>query len=304
MTGNSGDYYTHLHAHSFEDISLELRNMMRVSGRQVKTETWQGQDVSQRPDMVTTELLNVTVSLETMGREGLDRWRQEIKPNVPWADDHFLERVGGVPLNPPPSWAWWPWAGSAAKHRDAAAKFNHTYPERYWPKTAGKEIPSAYNTDGSHKHGGQMFAESVQFQTPHSGIRGEYGDLGDVVDLLESQPHTRQAYLPIFFPEDTGVGDGGRKPCTLGYQFIVRAGRLHCFYPMRSCDLIRHFADDVYLTVRLMIWMLEQLRGRNESFWSRIEPGTLTMHMTSLHIFENDRLTLQREFEERLARSL
>ena len=31
---------------------------------------------------------------------------------------------------------------------------------------------------------------------------------GDVIDLLEREPFTRQAYLPIWFPEDTGAFHG------------------------------------------------------------------------------------------------
>jgi len=254
-----------------------LRAAMLDQSTVVKTETWQGQDVRARPDAVTNELLNVTLCADLRRQEDLEAWRQEVKPNLPWADDHFLERVSGEPLNPPPSWAWWPWSGSASKHRDAAEKFNHTYPERYWPKLAG---------------GG-----------PHEGIRGQYGDLADVVNLLVQQPHSRQAYLPIFFPEDTGVGDGGRKPCTLGYQFIMRGGRLHVFYPMRSCDLMRHFADDFYLTVRLLLWMLVELRQRDAT-WNLVRPGTLTMHMTSLHVFANDMVQLKAERDAALLKAL
>ena len=149
--------------------------------------------------------------------------------------------------------------------------------EGYWPKFAGDEAAGL-----------------------HRGIRWEYGDLNDVIYLLMKEPDTRQAYLPIFFPEDTGVGDGGRKPCTLGYQFIVRDQRLHCYYPMRSCDLMRHYRDDEYLTVRLMLWVLDQCRRQSDiqpgpNVWDNIKPGTLTMHMTSLHCFVNDLRVFKQE---------
>jgi hypothetical protein len=279
----------HLDARTFPEAWSTLRVVMKGHGRPVTTETWQGVDVRQRPDAATYELLNVTLTLDLRGEGDVntqdpDVWRQEIRPNLPWADDHFAERVSGSPLNPPPSWAWWPWAGSAAKHRNNEEKFNHTYPERYWPKYAGERPGTLAARDGS------------TLQT-HYGIRSAYGDLDDLVTLLVQQPHTRQAYLPIFFPEDTGVGDGGRKPCTLGYQFILREGGLHCFYPMRSCDLVRHFRDDVYLTIRLMLWIIEQCRHSAygcvvSPVWETARLASLTMHMTSLHIFENDRRAL------------
>ena len=40
--------------------------------------------------------------------EDLPTLVDQIKPNLPWANDHFEERVGGLPLNPPPSNEWWP----------------------------------------------------------------------------------------------------------------------------------------------------------------------------------------------------
>ena len=271
-------------ARSFIVADAQLRAAMLEHGKDVHTESWQGIDIRERPDAVTTELLNVTLKVDLRNNRDLNHWRTECRPNLPWADDHFAERVSGEPLNPPPSWAWWPWNKSAAKHR-SAEKFNHTYPERFWPKFAGDD---------------PLRAHRVQ---PLRGIRWTYGDLEDVIKLLRKEPLTRQAYMPMFFPEDTGIGDGGRKPCTLGYQFIVRDNRLHCFYPMRSCDLMRHFRDDVYLAIRLMLWVIEQCsdaRGDTpkpvkHAFWQHVTPGSLTMHMTSLHCFVNDMIELRRE---------
>ncbi len=167
--------------------------------------------------------------------------------------------------------------GKSADKFRAQAKFNHTYPERFWPRFAGDD------------------PLRVLGQHALRGIRFEYGDLASVIALLRKEPLTRQAYLPIFFPEDTGIGDGGRKPCTLGYQFIMREGELHCYYPMRSTDLIRHLRDDIYLAVRLLLWVLAQCSV--DQAWSTVKPGSLTMHMTSLHCFVNDMRDLQKERE-------
>lgn len=275
-----------LETRTFGEAFARLKRAMVQQSKPVLAATWQGRDVRGRPDMVTHELLNVTISTPLFGLRSLNHWRAECEPNLPWADDHFEERVGRVPLNPPPSWAWWPWAGSAAKF-GGTTKFNHTYPERYWPKRAHLN------------HDDIMGIGSCNL----AGIQREYGDLDDVVTLLVKDPLTRQAYLPIFFPEDTGVSDGGRKPCTLGYQFILREGHLHTVYFMRSCDLIRHFRDDIYLTVRLLLWVLEQCGAQDEA-WADVRAGSLTMHLTSLHVFANDLLELRREQDALLSKAL
>ena len=119
-------------------------------------------------------------------------------------------------------------------------------------------------------------------------INHYYGDLWDLVELLAKEPHTRQAWIPLFYPEDTGISDGGRKMCSLGYQLIVRDGRLHMYYPLRSCDLIRHWRDDCYLAIRMMLWVLDRCREINPNLWKIVTLGTLSMHMTSLHVFEAD----------------
>lgn len=245
----------------------------------VRTERWQGVAAHQE----TRELLNADFSVDLGGDENLDRWRADILPNLPWADDHFLERVGGEPLNPGVQWANWPWGRSAANFKQQ--RFNHTYMERLWPKFARRtddgRLPVTLQ--------GHIRKFTASDARPKLGIAGPLGDLQDLVELLVEQPHTRQAWIPLFFPEDTGRGDGGRKPCTLGYQVIVRDGRMHMWYPLRSCDFVRHWRDDCYLAVRLLIWLLERCRER-DAWWGDVHPGTYSMHMTSLHVFKEDKL--------------
>ena len=224
---------------------------------------WQAQQVSD-PAMVTRELQNTIFELDIP--RTMQMLQQEVKPNLPWAEDHFQERVSGKPFNPPPSSDWWPYAQQGHKeHTDDTGMFSHTYPERFWPKHAGS-LGSLGNV----------------------GIRFDYGDLNDVVLQLQNSPYTRQAYLPVWFPEDTGSVQGQRVPCTLGYQFLVRDHKVHITYLIRSCDFVRHFPDDVYMAGRLLQWVTEQLDG--------FGVGSLTMWMGSFHIFEGDVPMLRRQY--------
>lgn len=244
--------------------------------RPTSTKTWQALDVTERPEMVPHELMNVSFEMEMI--EPLGVLQDVVKPNLPWAEDHIQERVSGIPHNPPPSNEWWPYARNGNAEFKADEMFSHTYPERFWPKHAG----------------------SWQFRggSDPQGIRYDYGDLGDVVDLLERDPYTRQAYLPVWFPEDTGAHHGERVPCTLGYQFFIREGHLSIVYYIRSCDFMRHFRDDVYMAIRLAHWVLNQLRHRSEKLqWLKL--GTLTMHIGSFHIFAGDIPILQAKSQGR-----
>lgn len=269
----------------FRTIFDDLTAAMLEDALIVHPDRWQGMDVSKRLDMRSYELLNVVVEHDLEEVEDFTIHAEDVEPNLPWADDHFLERVGGQPLNPGVQWANWPWAGSADRFRDKDKIFNHTYPERLWPKFAR-------TTPGGRFEDGSKLPEDGDHR-PRRGIGWMYGDLDDLVGLLVRDPLTRQAYIPLFFPEDTGYGDGGRKPCTLGYQLICREQKLHMYYPMRSCDLVRHFRDDVYLAIRLLLWTLDRCREADPD-WRNVVPGKLVMHMTSLHIFENDMIKLRK----------
>jgi thymidylate synthase len=235
--------------------SIAYANSIIQKAPLVKSGYWQGVNTLKHPEMATYEVLNFTFSVKDTDLK-ISELVNQIKPDLPWADDHFAERVSRKPLNPPPSEEWWPYAPKGNKQFKKNGIFSHTYPERYWPK--------GYN-----------------------GIRFPYGDLDDLINLLLNDPYTRQAYLPVWFPEDLGASIDERKPCTLGYHFIMRDNKLHIIYYIRSCDFYRHFRNDIYMTVRLQHWVLDELQNHN-SEWKIVVPGSFTMHITSLHMFIND----------------
>lgn len=240
-------------------------------GYTVKTERWQG--IEAPDDML--EVMNH--SFQMFIPETIEGLVEDIRPNLPWADDHFDERVSEIPLNPPPSNEWWPFNQNKNSEFKKEEKFSHTYPERIWPKKA----PINNST-------GKLTKQVLK------GIRYEYGDFNDVLDLLEREPFTRQAFLPIWFPEDTGAHHKERVPCTIGYHFMRRGDRLHISYFIRSCDIMRHFRDDIYLACRKVFWVMDQLKQRSPE-WENVLPGYYAMHIVSLHCFNSQRGLLRQK---------
>ena len=256
--------------YSHFDVAIEHAKQRLLSeGKVITASNWQGMDISHKPEMAFHELLNHSFTCNIS--PDIDGLKRQIKPNLPWADAHFLERVGRVPLNPGEQYKNWPFY-RVGSDRDVAfraqgGKFTHSYMERFWPRWAPEES-------------GDMFGLKM-------GIRYPYGDLDDVVDLLNRDPYTRQAYLSIWFPEDTGANHKGRVPCTMGYHFMMREMQLHMFYPIRACDYLRHFRDDIYLASRLLLWVLSELKQRDKD-WLEVRPGNLTMQIWSFHCFVGD----------------
>lgn len=253
-----------------------VREKLITQSYVVRTEKWQG--ITLEHDMRETLNTSFTVAMDW----SIEQLIKDIKPNLPWADIHLQERVGGLPLNPGESYKQWPFYKMDEKMRNVGDKFSHTYMERFWPKCAGELECHQFNTQHLTKWEEQRIGRGIM------GIRYAYGDLEDLKNLLFKEPFTRQAFLPVFFPEDTGAVHGGRIPCTIGYHFIRREQSLHVVYYIRSCDYLRHFRDDIYLCVRLVNWLLDRLRDNPLTSWKDVRPGTFTMHITSLHIFENE----------------
>lgn len=253
---------------SFQQAIDRIEANMVERSYVIETAKWQGVKLPQPMQ----EMLNVSFQV-MMSHINQEELVKQIQPNLPWADVHFKERIGGRPMNPDPSHEIWPFTQKNNDQHRKEEKFTHTYSERFWPKYAGRQFEAS---------------------PPNVGIRYGYGDLKDVMALLLDDPFTRQAYIPIWFPEDTGVNHGGRVPCTLGYHIIRRQRYLHIVYYIRSCDLIRHFRDDIYLAVLLVRYIIKEL-SRIDDNWVAVVPGTYTMHITSLHCFQSDMYSLRKK---------
>lgn len=183
---------------------------------------------------------------------------EELQPQVEWCEAHFKERIGGEPLNPPPSHTMWNCKTSEFLSQDG--KFSHTYPERFWPKS--------------------LMPKGIRFNT---------ADYDTVVEVLKKDRYTRQCFLPIFFNEDlTASLENERVPCTLGYYFYYKEGYLNCNYIIRSIDVIRHLNNDLYLTFLLLQDLSQKLDMR---------VGKIVLIAFNMHCFGNDQYTLKQRIK-------
>lgn len=102
-----------------------------------------------------------------------------------------------------------------------------------------------------------------------------------VVERLKQDPDSRQLWISLWDPNrDVDLLGGiSRVPCSLGYCFQVREGKLNMHYVMRSCDFSTHFANDVYLAIKLLEYVSE-LTG--------YPVGSFTHTIFSLHVYRKD----------------
>jgi thymidylate synthase len=109
---------------------------------------------------------------------------------------------------------------------------------------------------------------------------GEVDQLDRVRQLLLRDPDSRQAVVQLFDPGQDWAGHRD-VPCTVGYRFFIRSGRLHMHTTMRSQDLWLGFPYDVFTATVLH----ELLAG-----WLGVELGEYQHHVDSLHLYETDSL--------------
>jgi thymidylate synthase len=115
-------------------------------------------------------------------------------------------------------------------------------------------------------------------------LRGAYGpkivdQLGYIVDTLELDPDTRQAFLNIWRERP---GSSKDVSCTTGMQFFIRDNTLEMVVNMRSQDIILGFTYDVFTfsMVGKAVQLLLKERG------IQVGLGNLQVNVGSLHIYE------------------
>ena len=166
-------------------------------------------------------------------------------PNVtqPWADEEFKERI-----TDPETVGGFINPGEAWKLRD--------------------------NIWGEFYHDGR-------FGYSYNELLWNNNQLMKIVNRLKEDPDSRQLWISLWDPtrDPDLLGGISRVPCSLGYGLQVREGKLNLHYVMRSCDFSTHFANDVYLAIK----MLEYISGL-----TGYKVGSFTHTIFSLHVYRKD----------------
>jgi thymidylate synthase len=120
-------------------------------------------------------------------------------------------------------------------------------------------------------------------------LRGAYGprlrawrpghdQLDHVRRTLLAAPDSRRAVIQLYDP-DRDIPHHSDVPCTLGYRFYLRDGRLEMHTTMRSQDLWLGFCYDLFTAT-----VLHELMAH----WTGAEVGSYHHHVDSLHLYEHN----------------
>lgn len=230
---------TRIYSNCKEALDEELRNVSEL-GIEVKIKTMQNKIVEDNDDLNTTK----ECQFETFGISNTDDFEEM---------HEFFKQRTGIDFNKA-------WAVAEFEERIADQPVN--------PGEAFKLRADTWNE----------FLVDGKFDYTYSERLNP--SLKAVIATLKADFGTRQAYLPIFWPEDCHKTHGkNRVPCSLSYQFMIRNGKLDIIYSMRSCDILRFFVSDVYLTIKLQRYVAKELG---------IAPGYAYYSFASLHAYKRE----------------
>lgn len=135
----------------------------------------------------------------------------------------------------------------------------------------------------------EIWREFLEARHPPGSTRGifsyTYSDrmgghhIDRIIEELLFHPHSRQLWLPVWWPVDETRRGQRRVPCSLGYWFVMRDGALHMTYMMRSCDFFTHYANDVALASMLLHYVAQK---------ADVSVGTFTHFIGSFHVYAKD----------------
>lgn len=131
----------------------------------------------------------------------------------------------------------------------------------------------------------------------------KFNQIEKVVKELKKDEHSRRATIKINTPRLKEYGDvkdlSDTKDefCTLSLQFLIRDNKLNMIVNMRSNDLWKGLPYDAVYFVSVMNQILDELHD----VYPKLEAGTYTHFVGSIHIYDNDMDKVEKCLDNELA---
>jgi thymidylate synthase len=222
------------------EMIREVERDLFEMGIRYQSDTVQDKQVGNDPRYRTIELPGYAYALTGFDRGQLEQMVTYMGNNLEWAKAEEVERLGLDDSTCDPN------PGKA-----------WLIDEKKWEQ---------FMRDGLFSY---TYAERWLHQLPY------------IINELNRRPNSRQAIMTMYDVHQDMMNWGGRDrvPCSLTYQFLIRNNELTLIYNQRSCDFMKFFSTDVYITVGLLNQMAE---------WTNSKPGRLIHFIGSLHAFAGD----------------
>ncbi len=192
----------------------------------------------------------------------------QLRPVQPWATAEWKDRVAAIMGNPSPLGT--AWMQRADDHMDWSEFIEYD----------GKPLPPGITLERMKQISPHAKNDPIRLAYSY----GERFALNDqvmrIIRELRRNPNSRQLYIAMWDPHQDSERLGERRvPCSIGWHVMLRAGKLHLTYTMRSCDFVTHWENDVWLALNLLDFIC--LRTGHS-------PGRFSQFINSFHVYEKD----------------
>ncbi|CAM5322838.1 thymidylate synthase [Streptomyces abikoensis] len=143
---------------------------------------------------------------------------------------------------------------------------------------SGTDAPWIHEFNGQLRHYADDGVLKGAYGPRMRNWAGRVDQLQRVVEILRDDPDSRRALIQLYDPAQDAAGHKD-VPCTLGFRFHLRAGRLHMTTSMRGQDVWIGMPYDLFFYTTLH----ELVAG-----WLDAELGEYHHQVGSLHIYERD----------------
>ena len=159
-------------------------------------------------------------------------------------------------------------------------KLNYAEAEWQWYLTGDPRVKTLGDIYGKVPEIWKRMANASGMVNSNYGWQWEhYGQLYKIIDMLKSNPETRQAAISIYDGKE--IKDYAHDtPCTYAVQFTILNSRLNISVVMRSNDLWYGFCNDQYCFSMLQKMVADKLK---------IEIGTYYHFAHNMHLY-NDKI--------------
>ena len=135
--------------------------------------------------------------------------------------------------------------------QDRNWKWDYAEAEWQWYLSGDNNIKKLGELYGKVPEIWKRMADKEGFVNSNYGWQWQRGNqLGEVIDLLKTNPRTRQAAISIYDRKEGYMYDNDT-PCTYAIQFTIQAQHLNMCVTMRSNDLWYGFCNDQYCFSKL-----------------------------------------------------
>lgn len=260
---------------AFKETERELFEM----GITVAPQTMQDKQIAGDPAYLTKEvrgyafkIVDWTWSIEHIKRVLHHFFEEETDAVLTYVLAEFRERVCGKATNP----------GTAYLHRKDLweeylhnGKFAYTYSERITPQL--QIILGELRTNPESRQAVVNIHSNICPLICGAMIKTEKDDCIKIYDNGHIDLEEINYVEPSIDLHNRG--GGGRLPCSMYYQIMVREEKVDLIYTMRSCDFLIHFPVDISLALLLQDWFADSLG---------LATGTFTYFTGSLHAYQKD----------------